>query len=302
MIASHFTLFLVAFAAGSSAQVLAKRVAPELSERTSRLVGGYALIATTGGFCPNDLDVCGGDTVCCPTSLTCNGAQGQQVDSRCCPGSKQTNSHPFYTFESALLFQLICKLIFSLFIAEDCSPGLRTSPFCADDSWSLWDKTQGGIYPDGYFCCAPGAVGLLDGTCIEIDTLVSPTLEAEALAPGGAVLSTSTTVASTAVATSVAGTTVVSKITTTSSSVRTSTSTVAAVSSSVSSIDKSTVTSSSAAVTSSATAVKSASSTSSSAAPSSTETTSGGNSYKILAYGSGWLIETALGLFIAAIL
>jgi len=266
MIASTFSVILVAFGTGATAQALARLVPQELAGRTSRPVGGFAVLATVDSFCPNDLVDCGSSTMCCPNGLTCAGAQGQQIASRCCPGT------------------------------EDCYPPLRASPFCADDSWSLWDATHGGVYPDGYFCCLPGAVGLLDGTCIKEETLVSPTLEALALAPGGKVISTSTSVASTTIATSVASSTIVVHSTTTSSPVVTSTGTLASNSAAVGTAKTGSV------LSGGSTTSAKASSTSSSVVAASTTAQSDGNSYKNIGFGYAGLAEAALGIFVAAVL
>jgi hypothetical protein len=52
-----------------------------LEERATRSLGGYALLTT---LCPNDMDQCGGQTYCCPTTLTCIGED--YIDNICCPG------------------------------------------------------------------------------------------------------------------------------------------------------------------------------------------------------------------------
>jgi glucan endo-1,3-alpha-glucosidase len=127
-----------------------------------RPAGGWGLTATV---CPNDLDVCGGGW-CCPTSLTCVQTGGSVLSNICCPGSK------LY----ALPLPFSADTLNS--VAVNCIAAFTASPTCADDTWSLWDKSTGGIVANGYFCCAPGQAGLLDGTCIASDAISSPTQEA----------------------------------------------------------------------------------------------------------------------------
>jgi hypothetical protein len=51
-------------------------------------------------------------------------------------------------------------------IASSCLSALQTSPACADNSWSLWNATQG-PYQFGFFCCLATQAGLNSGGCIE---------------------------------------------------------------------------------------------------------------------------------------
>jgi len=216
--------------------------------------------------CPNDLDVCFGGT-CCPTSLNC--VESGAAVALCCPGT------------------------------VSCQAPYQASPYCADDTWSLWDMSQGGINNEGYFCCAPGMVGLLSRACVANDTISSPTQLALELQPGGGVLSTSSVIASTVVSTSVALTTVAS------TSVSTSMSSIVVVSSSVKSLSSITTevsTTSSIGVETTTTATSSASgSTSSSASPSPTTVKQSDGHTNGLS-NPLWLVGTSLTLLIGAVL
>jgi hypothetical protein len=66
-------------------------------------------------------------------------------------------------------------------VASECGAALEASPFCADDSWSLWFATKNPSIDNeqyGYFCCLPGQVGLMTADCVESDTVVAATLSA----------------------------------------------------------------------------------------------------------------------------
>jgi len=168
------------------------------------------------------------------------------------------------------------------FVATSCQTAYEAAPYCADDSWSLWDESQGGINNKGYFCCAPGDVGLLDGSCVANSTIFSPTQEALQLQPGGQPVSTSTVVASTSVSTSVHVTTAkTTTVVSTSTSASTST---------TSDVSTSSVNSSTAHTSTHATSTPS---------PSATQS-SDGNTYK--GFRSLWLVQTAFALLVGAAL
>jgi hypothetical protein len=172
-----------------------------------------------------------------------------------------------------------------------------TAPYCADDTWNLWDASRGGIAQTGYFCCAPGLVGLLTEQCIDPATLASPTLEAMQMEPGGAPMTTSFT----AVVGTVTGTTVAKTITTTSVSASTATTVVAFGNSTVT---KSSSTKSPSSLSSLTPAGASAAVTtpSSSAAQPSSSKTSDGNAFKTFGFGSSMLLQAVLALFVGAAL
>jgi hypothetical protein len=109
MIAKAFPLFLMALSGGVSAQILARLVPQNLTERAVRPSGGLAIIPEK--YCPDNLDNCGNGAFCCPTSLTCATYAGDYNDGFCCSGSKQhypTLSEQYIIF----LLQVALKLTF----------------------------------------------------------------------------------------------------------------------------------------------------------------------------------------------
>ncbi len=47
-----------------------------------------------------------------------------------------------------------------------CFNVFSKAPSCADDSWVLWNTTTQGAY-NGFFCCAVGQTGDVNGYCHE---------------------------------------------------------------------------------------------------------------------------------------
>jgi len=81
-----FPLFLVAIGGGVSAQLLARQVPQNITERAVRPSGGVGMVPEQ--FCPNDLLSCSA-VYCCPTSLACYGYFGP--GGVCCPEGKQAS-------------------------------------------------------------------------------------------------------------------------------------------------------------------------------------------------------------------
>jgi hypothetical protein len=173
-----------------------------------------------------------------------------------------------------------------------------TAPYCADDTWTLWDASRGGIAQSGYFCCAAGLVGLLTEQCVDPATVASPTLEGMEMAPGGAPLSTTAAfaVTSTAIVNSVTGTTV----TTTSISASTATTVGAGGNSTVTKSSSTKAPSTSSSLTPAGNPT--VGTTPSSAAQPSTTKTSDGNISKTFRFGPAMLLQGVLALFIRAAL
>jgi hypothetical protein len=171
-----------------------------------------------------------------------------------------------------------------------------TAPYCADDTWNLWDASRGGIAQSGYFCCAPGLVGLMTEQCIDPATLASPTLEAMQMEPGGAPMTTS----STAVVGTVTGT-AAKTVATTSVSASTATTVVAFGNSTVTK-SSSTKSPSSLSSLTSAGASTAVTTPSSSAAQPSTSKTSDGNTFKTFGFESSMLLQGVLALFVGVAL
>ncbi|RDL36133.1 uncharacterized protein BP5553_06745 [Venustampulla echinocandica] len=156
MISSSFLLPLLA--CGVFALQLAQPV-PQFFDPRGVTSGGWSLQATS---CPVDNQLCSG-SYCCPASMDCVHVSPQN---HCCP--KGTT----------------CQAIFV------------ASPQCADDGWSLWNKTT---VPkgQGYFCCLPGQIGTNSNNCVAGGTPVVATLSAELLSSAtGGVDSSSTPTAS----------------------------------------------------------------------------------------------------------
>jgi len=299
-----FPLFLVAIGGGVSAQLLARQVPQNITERAVRASGGVGIIPDK--FCSNDLLSC--DTIyCCPTSLTCSGYFGP--GGVCCPEGKQLSLSHLSPRSSTYFFCAICRYTNMVESAgQACVTAMQTAPYCAEDTWTLWDETQGGINLKGYFCCAEGLVGLLGGKCVDPTTVSSPTLEAMEMAPGGAPL-TSAVATSTAVEVSHTGTTIAKTVTDITTSTSASTATTAVVvsgsgNSSVSTPKISTtkaVSSLSSVVSGVSTAANTPSSVSGSASATATKS-SDGNTYKTFGYGSIGLLQAALAVFVGAAL
>ncbi|EPE25193.1 hypothetical protein GLAREA_11774 [Glarea lozoyensis ATCC 20868] len=135
----------------TSTQILASQFAeplPRFLDSRADTSGGWALSAPS---CPSNVQTC--DRFCCPSSMDCVRVAPQ---SHCCP--KGTT----------------CEAVY------------KASPQCADDSWSLWNRTdlkKG----DGYFCCLPGQIGTNSNNCVAGNTPVVATLSAQLLssAAGG---------------------------------------------------------------------------------------------------------------------
>lgn len=62
-------------------------------------------------------------------------------------------------------------------LATACESAMKATPFCADDSWALWNQTNLAA-GDGFFCCAAGQIGTQAGECVASDTVVAATLSA----------------------------------------------------------------------------------------------------------------------------
>jgi hypothetical protein len=52
---------------------------------------------------------------------------------------------------------------------------LVSTPFCADDSWELWETNLGNT---SYFCCLPGQIGLQSLECVYGKQVIEPSLTA----------------------------------------------------------------------------------------------------------------------------
>lgn len=66
-------------------------------------------------------------------------------------------------------------------VATQCTAAFAAVPFCADNSWSLWDAADEAAQENeqsGYFCCLPGQVGLQTGDCVDSNTEVPASLSA----------------------------------------------------------------------------------------------------------------------------
>lgn len=63
--------------------------------------------------------------------------------------------------------------------AIDCYSAMVAGPFCADDTWSLWNATESTMIESSTFCCLPGQVGMQDGVCVTPDLISSPDQIAE---------------------------------------------------------------------------------------------------------------------------
>lgn len=101
MIPTTIPLLLAALSS-ATAQMLARQVPQVSEERSVRPSGGWALLAQDGKFCPNDLAICGTDTYCCPTNLTCQAFGGPT--NLCCPGRELCFSlHHLRSIEKAKL-------------------------------------------------------------------------------------------------------------------------------------------------------------------------------------------------------
>jgi hypothetical protein len=94
MIATTFPLLLAALGGGVSAQILARLVPQNLTERAVRAAGGFGIVPEK--FCPNDLTNCNNGEFCCPTSLTCAASPADYNDGFCCAGSKQAHPTQFF--------------------------------------------------------------------------------------------------------------------------------------------------------------------------------------------------------------
>jgi hypothetical protein len=175
---------------------------------------------------------------------------------------------------------------------EDCGSNLTTAPYCADDSWSLWDASPGGIIVQYYFCCAPGQVGSVDAHCLDETTISSPTLVALQISPGGGVIETSTVVVSTAAGSAAVSVTQVTVSTTTTTGGSTSVATKTSVATSVTT--KGTTSTTVVAATGGSTTPTSASATATSS--------SGADKNMELRFGAAWAVQGVLAVVIGAAL
>lgn len=175
---------------------------------------------------------------------------------------------------------------------DDCGSNLENAPYCADDSWSLWDESPGGIVKSYYFCCAPGQVGSLSGTCLDETTISSPTLIALQISPGGGVIETSTVVVSTAIGSAALSITQVTVSTTTTSEGSTSVSTKTSVATSVASKG----------TTSTEVVVATGGSATSSSASATATKSSGADKNMGLGFGAAWAIQGVLAVIVGAAL
>jgi hypothetical protein len=136
-------------------------------KRSNILVGGgWPLLATT---CPTLSTQCT-DGTCCPNSLVCDPTSGAGFDVRaaCCPDCSLAPC-PFN--EKWRVKQTDRKKC----IAQDCTTALTSTPFCADDSWELWETSLGN---NSYFCCLPGQIGLQSLECVSGKQVIDPSLTA----------------------------------------------------------------------------------------------------------------------------
>jgi len=179
------TLFFAAIT-GTIATEFAQLVPQDFSKRSVNGGGGWAL---SESGCPVDAPQCG-SSWCCPNSLTCIETGSSGIAEACCPGTTQ------------------------------CIDAIQSAPFCADDSWGLFNATLADDDDSEYFCCLPGQKGTQDGSCVSDETVLVASNSAELVIPGAGAATTSTPqTANTASITSHPA------ITTTESSVNTATTT-----------------------------------------------------------------------------
>ncbi|ORY19597.1 hypothetical protein BCR34DRAFT_582290 [Clohesyomyces aquaticus] len=155
----------------------------ELSEQQiprSPLARGFALWSTS---CASGNTRCG-DASCCPSTMICHGsASADSKPARCCSSNL------------------------------DCYPSLKTSPICADTSWSLYNTSRQDSI--SYVCCEPGKIGIVSfetkpGSCEPEGGNIPASARARLVSLAVKTASSSTTIASVTTSSTIASVTTLS--------------------------------------------------------------------------------------------
>jgi hypothetical protein len=135
---------------GADSRVLATQFAeplPQFLDSRADTSGGRALSTPS---CPSNVQTC--NRFCCLSSMDCVRVAPQ---SRCCPkGNLQLLSQIGLANSNA---------------GTTCEAVFKASPQCADDFWSLWNRTDL-RKSDGYFCCLPRQLGTNSNNCVAGNT------------------------------------------------------------------------------------------------------------------------------------